>query len=162
MAPASTRTLAERVWRAMFDLLMRSAPQRTDSLARRGLTPNDSRALFTLEPGSGRPMRSLADEWDCDPSYATLIVDRLEALGLAVRRPGAADKRVKEVRLTRAGERTRQALRDEFHRPPPELEQLPRPDLEALARALARLEAPVVPARRARRRSGTASRRTPA
>jgi len=30
-------------------------------------------------------MRSLADEWDCDPSNATWIIDHLEELGLARR-----------------------------------------------------------------------------
>jgi hypothetical protein len=55
----------------MFDLLIRSAPARTKSLARRGLTPNDARGLFSLDSGAGRSMRSLADEWECDPSNAT-------------------------------------------------------------------------------------------
>lgn len=142
----STRALAERVWRTMFGVLMRSAPHRTASLASRGLTPNDSRALFGLDVRSGRPMRSLADEWDCDPSYATLIVDRLEGLGLAVRRPASDDKRVKLVLLTRKGERTRQALLDEFHRPPAELEGLRRADLERLAQILGRLDAAVAKA----------------
>ena len=66
-AAKSTPALAREVWRALFALLIRSAPARTGSLARRGLTPNDSRALFSLEARSGRPMRSLADEWRCDP-----------------------------------------------------------------------------------------------
>ncbi|MGO7924816.1 hypothetical protein ACC755_37990, partial [Rhizobium ruizarguesonis] len=39
---------AASVWRTMFYLLMKSAPQRLEILQRRGLTPNDSRALFTL------------------------------------------------------------------------------------------------------------------
>jgi len=141
MATESTRELAGRVWRAMFDLLIRSGPQRTASLARRGLTPNDSRALFGLDLRDGRPMRSLADEWECDKSYATLIVDRLENLGLAVRRSLPGYKRVKLVLLTRKGERTRRALLDEFHRPPRELERLPRSDLDTLAQVLARLDA---------------------
>ena len=140
MANEPTTALARRVWRAMFEVLMRSGPHRTASLARRGLTPNDSRALFGLDTMVGRPMRSLADEWDCDPSYATLIVDRLEALGLAVRRLAPHDKRLKLVLLTRKGERTRRALLDEFHRPPAELERLPRADLEVLAEVLDGLE----------------------
>jgi hypothetical protein len=52
----------------MFDFLMRSAPMRTRALADRGLTPNDSRALFSLDVDQGRSMRSLADAWECDPS----------------------------------------------------------------------------------------------
>ena len=46
---ATKMALAEGVWRIMFDFLIRSAPQRTKSLGRRGLTPNDSRALFSLK-----------------------------------------------------------------------------------------------------------------
>lgn len=132
----SRQALAGRAWRAMFDLLMRSAPKRTAALARRGLTPNDSRALFSLDSGEGRPMRSLADAWECDPSNATWIVDRLEKLGLAERRAVEHDRRVKLVVLTPKGERTRTELLREFHEPPAELAALAREDLEALDRAL--------------------------
>jgi DNA-binding MarR family transcriptional regulator len=131
--------LAKRVWRAMFDLLIRTAPLRTKSLARRGLTPNDSRALFSLDPRTGRSMRSLADEWECDPSNATWIVDHLEELGLAQRQIVAHDKRVKLVMLTARGQKTRTALMQEFHQPPGEFDALDRADLEALERALAKM-----------------------
>jgi DNA-binding MarR family transcriptional regulator len=103
------------------------------------LTPNDSRALFSLDPQTGRSMRSLADEWQCDPSNATFIVDRLEALGLVRRQPLLHDKRVKLVVLTRQGEKTRTDLLQEFHQPPPEFDRLERADLEALERMLAKL-----------------------
>jgi DNA-binding MarR family transcriptional regulator len=136
---APTDAIARRVWSAMFDLLIRSAPTRTESLARRGLTPNDSRALFSLDPEAGRSMRSLADEWKCDPSNATWIVDHLETLGLARRQAVAHDRRVKLVVLTSRGLKTRTQLLDEFHRPPPELARLERAELEALERALAKL-----------------------
>ncbi len=144
-APAA---LARRVWQAWFDLLMRSAPIRTASLARRGLTPNDSRALFSLDPRTGRSMRSLADQWQCDPSNATFIVDRLEKLGFASRQPLREDRRVKLVVLTRKGEKTRTELLQEFHQPPPEFDALDRTDLEALARIVAKLTStPMVPPR---------------
>ena len=123
----------------MFDVLIRTAPVRTKSLARRGLTPNDSRALFSLDHRSGRSMRSLADEWECDPSNATWIVDHLEALGLAHRQVVLHDRRVKLVVLTRKGQKTRTELLDEFHRPPAEFGVLERADLEALERVLAKL-----------------------
>ena len=139
MTSSTTEALARRVWQALFDLLIRSAPARTASLARRGLTPNDSRALFSLDSRTGRSMRSLADEWQCDPSNATFIVDRLEELGLASRQPLLHDKRVKLVALTRKGDKTRTALLQEFHQPPPEFDSLERRDLEALERMLAKL-----------------------
>jgi DNA-binding MarR family transcriptional regulator len=141
MSKSAADALARRVWQALFDLLIRSAPLRTASLARRGLTPNDSRALFGLDPRNGRSMRSLADEWQCDPSNATFIVDRLEELGLASRQPLPHDKRVKMVVLTRQGEKTRTDLLREFHQPPAEFGRLDRADLEALERIVAKLTA---------------------
>jgi DNA-binding MarR family transcriptional regulator len=132
----------------MFELLIRSAPIRTKSLARRGLTPNDSRALFSLDPQTGRSMRSLADEWECDPSNATWIVDHLEELGLAKRQPMLHDRRMKLVVLTRKGQKTRSELLDEFHRPPPDFDALDRSDLELLDRALAKLARGTTPRQR--------------
>jgi DNA-binding MarR family transcriptional regulator len=126
----------------MFELLMRSAPQRTEELARRGLTPNDSRALFGLDPDEGRTMRSLAEEWTCDPSNATWIVDRLEKLGLAQRRSVSHDRRVKLVVLTAKGQQMRAELLREFHRPPPELAALGREDLDDLNQTLEKLGQP--------------------
>ena len=84
-------------------------------------------------------MRSLADEWQCDPSNATFIVNRLEALGLASRQPLLNDKRVKLVVLTNKGEKTRAELLEDFHQPPPEFDGLDRTDLEALERIIGRL-----------------------
>jgi DNA-binding MarR family transcriptional regulator len=141
-SPTSKAALESRVWRAMFDLLMRSAPARTASLARHGLTPNDSRALASLDTREGRPMRTLASLWACDPSYATSIVDRLEELGLAERRAAPEDRRVKRVVLTRKGERTRAQLLEEFHRPPPEIASLDRADLQALEAILGKVRGP--------------------
>lgn len=123
----------------MFEYLIRSAPERTSSLAKRGLTPNDSRALFSLARDEGRSMRSLADAWHCDPSNATWIVDRLEQLGLAERRAVPHDRRIKLVVLTPRGLRTRTALLEEFHRAPPEVAALDREDLESLLRVLRKL-----------------------
>ena len=152
MSKSSTDALARRVWQALFDLLIRSAPLRTASLARRGLTPNDSRALFSLYSRTGRSMRSLADEWQCDPSNATFIVDRLEELGFVSRQPLLHDKRVKLVALTRKGEKTRADLLQEFHEPPAEFDGLDRSDLEALERIVVKLTAAPTSALVSRRR----------
>jgi DNA-binding MarR family transcriptional regulator len=135
----SKSALAGQAWTLMFDYLIRSAPERTRNLARRGLTPNDSRALFSLDSHEGRTMRALADSWDCDPSNATWIVDRLEKLGLAERRSVPEDRRVKLVVLTAKGQKTRNALLIAFHTPPPEIVALDRDDLEALHAVLAKL-----------------------
>jgi DNA-binding MarR family transcriptional regulator len=135
----STTALAAQVWILMFDYLIRSGPHRTRSLAKRGLTPNDSRALFSLVAHEGRTMRALADEWQCDPSNATWIIDRLEKAGLAERRSVPEDRRVKLVVLTAKGDKTRAALLKEFHDPPTDLAALDREDLESLRRVLTKL-----------------------
>lgn len=141
MPERSTRKaqLARRAWGLMFDFLIRTSPQRGESLGRRGLTPNDSRGLASLDPEKGRTMRSLAEEWKCDASNATWIVDRLERFGLAERRTVAHDRRVKLVVLTPKGSRLKVELLEEFHIPPPELLELNRADLEALERVLEKL-----------------------
>jgi DNA-binding MarR family transcriptional regulator len=149
---SATEASARRVWQALFDLLVRSAPIRTASLARRGLTPNDSRGLFSLDPRTGRSMRSLSDEWQCDPSNATFIVDRLEELGLASRQPLLHDRRVKLVVLTRKGAKTRSELLREFYQPPAEFDELDRTDLEALERIVIKLTSAPTPAVASRRR----------
>src|SRR5919202_5374806 len=141
MASSSTgkAALARRVWSRMFDFLMVTAPQRARSLGRRGLTPNDSRALASLDLETGRTMRSLAEEWECDASNATWIVDRLERLHLAERRTVPHDRRVKLVVLTAKGAKVKAELLEEFHTPPAELLALDRADLEAIERALEKL-----------------------
>jgi DNA-binding MarR family transcriptional regulator len=136
---------ARKVWRLMFDFLMRTAPERAKALGRRGLTPNDSRALSSLRADEGRPMRALAEEWGCDASNATWMVDRLERLGLAERRVVPEDRRVKQVILTARGLKVRTELLEEFYAPPPRLAALGPKSLEALERQLRELSRPDLP-----------------
>jgi DNA-binding MarR family transcriptional regulator len=138
--PTSKAALAAEVWRRLFDFIIATGAQRGQVLARYGLTPNDSRALFSLDT-KGRTMQSLATEWSCDPSNATFIVDRLEERRLAVRRALEGDRRVKLVALTPFGTKTKAALSKDLYRPPPELLALQRVDLEVLLSAAARLRA---------------------
>jgi DNA-binding MarR family transcriptional regulator len=133
---ARVEALARDAWARMFQFLMLSAPARARSLGRRGLTPNDSRALSALDQGVGRSMRELADEWECDPSNATWIVDRLERMGLAQREGIPGDRRVKLVVLTAKGARLRDELMEEFLTPPAELFELNQAQLRALRRAV--------------------------
>jgi MarR family transcriptional regulator, organic hydroperoxide resistance regulator len=133
---------ARRVWQLMFDFLMSTAPHRTDVLGQFGLTPNDSRALGSLRQDEGRTMRSLAEEWRCDASNATWIVDRLENAGLAVRRAEPNDRRVKLVVLTAKGARVKRELMKAFYAPPSELLRLESADLAALERILEQFKQP--------------------
>jgi DNA-binding MarR family transcriptional regulator len=131
--------LAEEAWRRIFDFVMATVRHRSQILARLSLTPNDARALGSLDPEAGRTMRSLADEWECDASTATWIVDRLEAKGIARRRAHPTDRRVRLVVLTSAGQRTKNELRADGYRPPPELLELELEDLAALRDAATKL-----------------------
>src|SRR5256885_13632889 len=76
---------ARRVWELMFDFLISTAPRRTAVLGRFELTPNDSRALGSLDPVTGRTMRSLAEEWRGGAPHATGVGGPLEGAGPAPR-----------------------------------------------------------------------------
>ena len=134
--------LARDVWRLMFDFLIASSDRRQESLARRNLTPNDSRSLMALDRKEGQPIGSLARLWHCDPSTATWVVDRLEREGLAERRPSPTDRRVKLVVRTARGEKVKSELMAEFYEPPEKLLALGSEDLVALKTLLSRLGAP--------------------
>lgn len=125
----------------MFDYLMTTSPARTRALDRRGLTSNDARALWSLDAARGTPIGALARAWTCDPANATFIIKRLEAAGLARRRDGERDRRVKLVQLTPRGAATKRALLREYRTPPPDLRRLPHDDLAALVAILGKLAA---------------------
>jgi MarR family transcriptional regulator, organic hydroperoxide resistance regulator len=129
---ASRAVVAAEAWRSIFDFIVLTADHRNGALARLGLTPNDSRALMSLDAVAARTMRSLAEEWECDASTATWIIDRLEAKGLAERRPHAPDRRVKLVVLTSTGVETRSEMLAATYAPPPELLELDAAELVAL------------------------------
>jgi DNA-binding MarR family transcriptional regulator len=133
------RESATAAWRHIFDYIRATASDRVAILDRLGLTPAESRALSSLDPKGGRSMRSLAEEWACDPSNATWLIDRLERQGLAKRVSRDGDRRVKAVVLTPKGRRTRGALIDSLYTPPPDLVALPQKDLDALRAAASRL-----------------------
>jgi len=138
-AGAGKKALAAEAWRPLVEFFFKTAKHRSRVLGRYGLTPGDARALGSLEPGEGRPMGALAEEWTCDASNATWMVDRLEERGLAERKASPTDRRVKLVVLTPLGRKIRAAIMEGMYEPPPELLRLDRADLEALRDALARL-----------------------
>src|SRR6266851_3558513 len=139
---AAKENAAATAWRRIFDYIISTAPERVAVLDRLGLTPAESRALHSLDPKAGRSMRSLADEWRCDPSNATWLVDRLEHHGLARRVARMGDRRVKAVVLTTKGQRIRSELIASQYTPPRDLVALSQRDLEALGAAASKLPAP--------------------
>lgn len=126
-------TLASDVWRRLFDFFIYTTrPQRDVVLADLGLTPNDSKALFSLDRMQPRTMKSLAAAWKCDASTATWTVDRLERMGLAERRADPSDRRVRHVVLTERGAATYEQLLERMYATPPELLRLSAEQLESL------------------------------
>lgn len=107
--PASEhlRRVQETAW-----LLLAMAERLQQHFAARavefGLSAAQAKVLVALQPGESAPMRALAVRLEYDPSNLTGLVDRLEARGTVERRPDPADRRVKALVLTEAGERTRQ------------------------------------------------------
>ena len=132
-------TLAADAWRGIFDFIVATSEHRVAVLAHLGLTPNDSRALGSLDRDTGRTMRALALEWMCDASTATWIVDRLETKGLAQRQGHPTDRRVKLVVLTARGVETKALMIAGTYAPPSELFELDRGQLAALREATAPL-----------------------
>src|SRR5436305_14727925 len=92
----------------------------------------DGRALWSLEYDRGTPIGALAKMWECDPSNATFIVDRLVRAGYARREESGLDRRVKLVKLTSKGVRTRAELMAEYLSVPPDLASLPQSELKVL------------------------------
>ena len=135
----SNRALAAEAWKPLARFFFETGRHRQRVFASQGLTPNDARALFVLDRAEGRPMSELADEWLCDASNATWIVDRLEERGLAERRTIPTDRRVKLVVLTAKGDRTKQEVIRTLYEPPPELLELDLEELAALRDAVAKL-----------------------
>jgi DNA-binding MarR family transcriptional regulator len=131
--------VAAEAWRPLADFFFKTVKHRSRVLGRHGLTPGDARALGSLDLKKGRTMRALAEEWACDASNATWMVDRLEERGLAERRNLSTDRRVKLVVLTPRGQRVRARLMEAMYEPPPELLELDQADLEALRDAVSKL-----------------------
>ena len=148
-------SLAAEAWQRMFGFFMATRPQRDAVLERLELTPNDARTLTTLDAKQGRTMRSLAEEWGCDASNATFMVDRLERRGLLRRRVLASDRRVKQVVLTPLGLATKQDLMSSMNEPPAALRGLSLEELQTLVASLQKL--PLAPAPEASNSDGESS-----
>jgi len=72
--------------------------------AEHGLSATEADALMPLRYCGPIAMGGLADELKMDPSNLTNLVGRLEARGLVQRQPDPADRRIKTVAVTAAGE----------------------------------------------------------
>jgi DNA-binding MarR family transcriptional regulator len=142
-----------RGWRELGSLLAsrRLLASMGESSDRR-LTPTKLRALDLLAERGAVRIGDLAAGVFVDETTATRLVDRLEAMSVAARRPAAGDRRGTEVVLTRSGERLvaeMAARRQEFFRDilaaldPEERVELVRLTAKATAALRERTEEPV-------------------
>ncbi len=129
---------AREAWGLFWRIFMEDKRRRWAILSEMGLSPQQSMAISTLRPGDPMPMSALAEAMHCDNSNITGIVDRLEAAGLAERRPSERDRRVKAVVLTEKGEWTRIEVERRAGEPPPRLAKLSDEDAVALRAILQR------------------------
>ncbi|MFJ9346049.1 MarR family winged helix-turn-helix transcriptional regulator [Streptomyces sp. NPDC101237] len=109
--PRRPDALTLEVVELIGDVVARFYADYEEAAAEHALTGAQARllSLLSLEP---LPMRKLARKLKCEPSNVTGIVDRLEARGLAERRPDPADRRVKLAAATDEGRRVAGDLRD--------------------------------------------------
>jgi DNA-binding MarR family transcriptional regulator len=136
---AETATEAAReAWKLLWRVFADDKRRRWATFSELGIAPQQSMAIGTLTPGEPMPMSALAEALQCDNSNITGIVDRLEAAGLAERRPDGRDRRVKAVVLTKKGERMRVEIERRLGEPPPRIAALAADDAIALRDILTR------------------------
>jgi MarR family transcriptional regulator, organic hydroperoxide resistance regulator len=139
---AVTTKPATEVAREAWELLSRVAKAKhgvlTARLAELDLTPVQAHALRRLDPQRPLAMSALAEALYCHASNVTGIVDRLESRGLVERTPGAGDRRVKTLVLTREGAEVRDKVIELSSEPPAALAALSQSDQRALLAILRR------------------------
>ena len=125
-------------WRRLMVLFHSKRDELFQLMRDHNLTPPHGLALGSLAMGPRR-MRDLADEMNCDASYITAIVDRLEDEGLAVRTADPTDRRVKVIALTPRGLEVGAAITAVFATPPPQLQGLTAAERAEFGRLIAKV-----------------------
>ena len=87
-------------------------------------------------------LREIAEANQIDAPYATVIVDKLESLGLVERTAHPGGHRRKLVKLTEAGQEAVERAKRILSEPPAFLAALPPADLNLLEEIFSRLPAP--------------------
>ena len=131
--------VASDVWTSLIGFFFAYREAHMGAIHELGLTPGDMKAFMILQPDEPQAMGALAEQWACDASNATWMVDRLEERGFVERRPKPGDRRVKTVVLTPAGETMKRVLVERLSQPPEDLLGIERADLETIRAALALL-----------------------
>jgi DNA-binding MarR family transcriptional regulator len=141
--PASDVDDATAVWEAMRQLV-EDNERREELREALGLGRGSGRvkALLALARRSPLTLGELAEQLGVDAPYATLIVNRLEQLGLVVRSADPEDRRRRLVSPTAAGLRATARAHAIQSRPPEALAQLDEDELAQLRALMERLLSP--------------------
>lgn len=122
--------------RALAELLL---AQRLEPLLRTTLTVPQLRALAVLQLDGETSSHRLAEVLGISPATLSGIVDRLEAAGMATRRPDPQDGRVRLVAATERGAAAVRRIAAQEDEPLGLLDRLDVADLRALTRGLVAL-----------------------
>ncbi|MGI8758699.1 MAG: MarR family winged helix-turn-helix transcriptional regulator [Acidimicrobiales bacterium] len=139
----ATTDAGREAWLCMVELFtsQENARRFSDAAESIDLSCSMLRGLLRLAPGEARPMRALVEEWHCDPSWVTSIVDELEQRDLVERRVDDVDRRAKTVTLTAQGEKQREQAFSVLSVPPPGIAELSGPEQRTLRDLLRRATA---------------------
>jgi DNA-binding MarR family transcriptional regulator len=128
----------QQAWRLMLELFFAQRGRMLAVAQEFGLAPQQAIALKHLHPGEPMKLSDLAQALHCDNSNVTGIADRLEASGLAERRPHPTDRRVKTLQLTERGEIVRKLHGERVGTAPPGIAGLSDEDAATLVEILRR------------------------
>ncbi|MSQ24510.1 MAG: MarR family transcriptional regulator [Chloroflexi bacterium] len=132
--------LADRVWGLLIQVsLDRVHRHFALTAAELELAPAQALALQQLQTDCPISMRELAARLKCDPSNITGLIDRLEIRGLVERRAHPADRRVKYLLLTGAGQDLRERLEARLFSAPRFISELLEHEQAALSKLLAEI-----------------------
>lgn len=104
----SDKSINEEVEKLFVELMQKTYKHWEIVVKEFSLTVTQAMALHHLE--ESQPMRNLADKLACDPSYITGLIDGLEKLNLVERSADKADRRVKNLVLTKEGLKLKKQL----------------------------------------------------
>jgi MarR family transcriptional regulator for hemolysin len=95
----------------LIDMLVRSKRKLEPTFEKHGITGFQAYVLALLSEENGKPMSFLSHTLQCDASNTTILIDRLEGLGLIERRTSPEDRRVKLLYLTPKGKKIHEQLK---------------------------------------------------
>jgi DNA-binding MarR family transcriptional regulator len=94
----------------LMELFARTLDHQGTCLETLELTYAQAKLIWRLEAGDTPSLKEAAKRCGVDPSNLSSVVDQLTERGVMTSRPAAHDKRVRIVRLTAEGVRTRRRL----------------------------------------------------